>query len=138
MPLTSMNKKIHIYIFFYTYNFYYFLFIFLGWAEPASPARSLACLPKPSFSPSFPHVMGFLLFPVAFSGFYKPRGWPLFRCSCLTIARHERLCFLEKKQGQKICSLLSFFFFVCSSQFFFFSSRSPSLSLFFLLFLWLL
>jgi len=37
---------------------------------------------------------------VAFSGFYKARGWPLFMCSCLTIVRHERLCFFEKKQGK--------------------------------------
>ena len=46
-------------------------------------------------------------FSVAFSGFYKAREWPFFTCSCVTIMRHERLCFFEKKQGQKICSLLS-------------------------------
>ena len=40
-------------------------------------------------------------FSVAFSGFYKAREWPFFTCSCLTIMRHERLCFFEKKQGQK-------------------------------------
>ena len=50
----------------------------------------------------------FLLpFSVAFSGFYKAREWPFFPCSCLTIVRHESLCFFEKKQGQKICSPLS-------------------------------
>ena len=47
---------------------------------------------------------------VAFSGFYKAREWPLFTCSCLTIVRHERLYFFEKKQGQKICSPLCLFF----------------------------
>ena len=87
----------------------------------------------------------FLLpFSVAFSGFYKAREWPFFPCSCLTIVRHESLCFFEKKQGQKICSPLScsfpcpfpvllpvffsslsaqpLFFFLCSFSFRFLSS----------------
>jgi hypothetical protein len=34
------------------------------------------------------------------------REWPFFTRSCLTIVRHERLCFCEKKQGQKACSPL--------------------------------
>ena len=29
---------------------------------------------------------------------YKAREWPFFTRSCLTIVRHERLCFFEKKQ----------------------------------------
>jgi len=48
-----------------------------------------------------------LPFSVAFCGFYKAREWIFFTCSCLMIVRHERLCFFEKKQGQKICSPLS-------------------------------
>jgi len=40
---------------------------------------------------------------------YKAREWPFFTCSCLTIVRHERLCFFEKKQGQKTCSPLCSF-----------------------------
>jgi len=48
-----------------------------------------------------------LPFSVAFCGFYKAREWLFFTCSCLMIVRHERLCFFEKKQGQKICSPLS-------------------------------
>jgi hypothetical protein len=66
-----------------------------------------------------------LPFSVAFSGFYKAGEWPFFTCSCLTIVRHERLCFFEKKQGQKICSPLScsVSLFLCMSWVvFFFSS----------------
>jgi hypothetical protein len=87
----------------------------------------LQCLffSSPSSSP--------LPFSLAFSGFYKAGEWPFFTCSCLTIVRHERLCFFEKKQGQKICSPLScsVSLFLCMSWvvFFFVSPRFSFFSL---------
>jgi len=71
-----------------------------GWMKAPSSVFSrfrfcvrLVCLPWFGFSSVLSP------FSVAFSGFYKSRGWPLLMCSCLTIVWHERLCFFEKKQG---------------------------------------
>jgi len=93
------------------------------------------CVVPLLFSPSLFRCFFFLCyspFSVAFSGFYKAREWPLFTCSCLTIVRHERLCFFEKKQGQKICPPLCLFFRTLLLVFLP-CSRSLSLSLFFFL-----
>ena len=79
---------------------------------------------------------------VAFSSFYKARGRPLFMCLCLTIVRHERLCFFEKKQGNKSLLFWTFVSSHCrfSSGFYFlwfvFSVNSLSVPLFPVL-LWL-
>jgi len=54
------------------------------------------------------------------------REWPFFTRSCLTIVRHECLCFCEKKQGQKTCSPLYSFcscVLLCSRCYFLSGSR---------------
>ncbi|KAJ6991268.1 hypothetical protein NC653_019462 [Populus alba x Populus x berolinensis] len=57
---------------------------------------------------------------------YKAREWPFFTRSCLTIVRHERLCFCGKKQGQKTCPPLYSFCscaLLCSRCYFLSGSR---------------
>jgi len=63
-----------------------------------------------SFSPVF--FLWFLSSPVLWFPLSSPLSVQFllvpsfFTRSCLTIVRHERLCFFEQKQGQKICSPL--------------------------------
>ena len=78
-----------------------------GWMEAPSSVFSrfrfcvrLVCLPWFGFSSVLSP------FSVAFSGFYKSRGWPLLMCSCLTIVWHERSVSLRRNREITVLLLL--------------------------------